>query len=148
MKKHHCTYIYICVCMHINVCVCSVTQSSPTLCDMWALTHQAPLSMELFKQEYFSSSGLPFSSSRGSSWLGYQTSISCVSCIIRQILYQWLPGKAHIYVFMCVYISILDGIICMYNLEYLKICLTVVTQVYAVSSIFLKHSLANLLWED
>ena len=38
--------------------------------------------------------------------------------------------------------------LCIYNLDYLKICLPVVTQVYVVSSIFLKHSLANLLCED
>ena len=43
--------------------VCSVTQSCPTLCDPRTVAHQAPLSMEFFRQEYWS--GLPFSSSKG-----------------------------------------------------------------------------------
>ena len=42
------------------MCVCSVAQSCPTLCDpMETVAHQAPLSMEFFRQEYCS--WLPFS---------------------------------------------------------------------------------------
>ena len=37
-----------------------VAQWSPTLCDLWTVAHQAPLSMGFPKQEYWS--GLPFSS--------------------------------------------------------------------------------------
>ena len=37
-----------------------VTQSCPTLCDPWTLAHQAPLSMEFSRQEYWN--GLPFPS--------------------------------------------------------------------------------------
>ena len=43
-----------------------VTQSWPTPCDPWTVTLQALLSMEHSKQEYWT--GLPFPSSRGSSW--------------------------------------------------------------------------------
>ena len=39
-------------------CPCSVTKSCPTLGDPWTLTHQAPLSMGVSRQEYWS--GLPF----------------------------------------------------------------------------------------
>ena len=39
-------------------CVCSVTQSCPTLCKPWTVTHQALLSMEFSRQEYWSR--LPF----------------------------------------------------------------------------------------
>ena len=42
-----------------------VTQSCPTLCDPWTIAHQAPLSMEVSWQEYWS--GLPFPSPGGSS---------------------------------------------------------------------------------
>ena len=35
-------------------------QSCPTLCDPWTVAHQAPLSMEFSRQEYWS--GLPFPS--------------------------------------------------------------------------------------
>ena len=38
----------------------SVTQSCPTVCDPWTVAHQDPLSMQLFRQEYWS--GLPFPS--------------------------------------------------------------------------------------
>ena len=34
------------------VCTCSVTQSCPTLCNPWTVTHQSPLSMEISRQEY------------------------------------------------------------------------------------------------
>ena len=43
------------------VCVCAVTQLCPTLCIPWTVAHQAPLSMELSWQEYWS--GMPFPSS-------------------------------------------------------------------------------------
>ena len=39
-------------------CVCVLIQSHPTLCDSWAVAHQAPLSMETCRQEYWSR--LPF----------------------------------------------------------------------------------------
>ena len=39
---------------------CVHAQSCPTLCNPWALAHQAPLSMEFFRQKYWS--GLPFPS--------------------------------------------------------------------------------------
>ena len=42
------------------MCVCSVVSDS--LGPPWTVAHQAPLSMELFKQEYWS--GLPFPSPR------------------------------------------------------------------------------------
>ena len=37
-----------------------VAQLCPTLCDPWTVAHQAPLSMEFSRQEYWS--GLPFPS--------------------------------------------------------------------------------------
>ena len=38
----------------------SVAQLCPTLCDLWTVAFQAPLSMDFSRQEYWS--GLPFSS--------------------------------------------------------------------------------------
>ena len=37
-----------------------VAQSCPTLCDLWTIAHQAPLSMGFSRQEYWC--GLPFPS--------------------------------------------------------------------------------------
>ena len=37
---------------------CLVTKSCPTLVSPWSIAHQAPLSMEFSRQEYWS--GLPF----------------------------------------------------------------------------------------
>lgn len=51
-----------------------------------------------------------------------------------------------IYVYACIYKY--DGITYLCNLEKLKTCLTIVTQVYAVPSIFLKHSWAKPICKD
>ena len=40
------------------LCVCF--QSCPTFCDPWTVAHQAPLSMEFSKQEYWSGLSFPF----------------------------------------------------------------------------------------
>ena len=53
----------------------------------WTIAHQAPMSMEFSRQEYWS--GIPCSLSyRGSSWPRDQTYVSCVSCIGKQVIYQ------------------------------------------------------------
>ena len=41
-------------------CEVKVLQSCPTLCDPWTVAHQAPLSMEFARQEYWSGLPLPF----------------------------------------------------------------------------------------
>ena len=67
-------------------CCCLVGQSCLTLATPRTVAHQAPLSMGFPRQEYWS--GLPFSSSRGSSqpW-GSNPSLLCLlHC--RRILYQ------------------------------------------------------------
>ena len=46
--------------MKCDVCVCSVAQSCLTLCNPLDCNHQAPLSMEFSRQEYWS--GLTFPS--------------------------------------------------------------------------------------
>ena len=52
-NKHFLEQLFCC-------CCCLVTQSCLTLCDPWAVTHQAPLSIGFFRQEYWSE--LPFPS--------------------------------------------------------------------------------------
>ena len=58
----------------------------------WIITHQAPLSVEFFRQEYWS--GLPTPSSKGSSRPRDRTRISCISCIDRWILYHCASREA------------------------------------------------------
>ena len=71
------------------VCVQSLSRVW-LLAAPWNVAHQAPLSMGFSSQEYWS--GLLYwvamASSRGSSQLRGRTSISCISCIGRQILYH------------------------------------------------------------
>ena len=43
---------------HNCVCACSIAQSCPILWTPWTVALQAPLSMEFFRQEYWS--GVPF----------------------------------------------------------------------------------------
>ena len=54
MYIYVCIYIYVCVCVHaksFQSCLCVI---------LWTAAHQAPLSMELSQQEYWS--GFPFPS--------------------------------------------------------------------------------------
>jgi len=46
------SFLNVCVC--VCVCVCMHAQLCLTFCDPWTLTHQAPLSMEFSRQEYWS----------------------------------------------------------------------------------------------
>ena len=74
--------------------VCSITKLCLTFSTPWTGAHQAPLSMDFSRQEYWS--GLPPGepSSRGSSWPRDWTHISCVFCIHRQVLYHWAIREA------------------------------------------------------
>ena len=67
------------VCVCFGVCGCIRLFVTPRI-----VAHQAPLSMRFSRQEY--RSGLPFSSSRGSSQPRDRTHISCTG---RWILYHW-----------------------------------------------------------
>ena len=67
----------------------SVMSDSAT---QWTVAHQAPLSMEFSRQEYWS--GLPFPPPGESSWPRGWTCVSCISCIGKWILYPWAP-KPH-----------------------------------------------------
>ena len=58
----------------------------------WAVGHQAPLSMEFFRQEYWS--GLSISFSRGFSQPRDQIHISCISYIAGLILYHYTTWEA------------------------------------------------------
>ena len=46
----------VCVCVRAHACTCtrSLTQLCPTLASPWTAAHQAPLSMEFSRQEYWS----------------------------------------------------------------------------------------------
>ena len=66
------------------LCACSVMSNS---LQLWSVTHQAPLSMEFPRQEYWS--GLPFPPSGDLLNPGIEPmSPVCISCNGRQILYQ------------------------------------------------------------
>ena len=64
-----------------------VAKSCPTLCHLWTVAHQAPLSMEFPRQEYWS--GLPFPSQPRD-----LICTSSVSCIGRRILYHCVTWEA------------------------------------------------------
>ena len=57
----------------------------------WTVVHQAPLSMEFSRQEYWI--GLPFPTPGESFQPRDRTHVSCVSCNGRQILYTVLLGE-------------------------------------------------------
>ena len=75
--------------LHIVVAV-DLLSLVPLFCNPMDVAQQSSLSMGFPKQDYWS--GLPFSSSRGSSWPRDQT---CASCIGRQIIHYWATREAH-----------------------------------------------------
>ena len=58
---------------------------------LWTIAHQAPLSMEFSKQEYWR--GLPFPSPGNLPYQRIISHISCISHIGRQILYHCAPWE-------------------------------------------------------
>ena len=72
-----------------DVHACSVAQLCAALCA--AMTYQSPLSMEFFRQEYWS--GLLFPPPRGSSPPRDGTRISCVSCFTGRFFIRWTLRK-------------------------------------------------------
>ena len=54
-----CVCVCVCVCKHVCACMHPVTQLCSTLCDPWTTTHQAPLSTEFFRQEYWTGLSYP-----------------------------------------------------------------------------------------
>ena len=77
-------------------CMLKLLQSCPTLYNPWTVAHQAPLSMEFSRQEYWS--GLPMLSSRGSSQPRDQTHISCGSCIAGGFFTTEPLGKPYLHI--------------------------------------------------
>ena len=69
------------------------------VCAQWCLTgwdtvdYSLPCSSDIgiFQARILEQIAISFS--RGSSWPRDQTRLSCASCIGRQILYHWPPGK-------------------------------------------------------
>ena len=65
----------------------------------WTVAHQDPLSIGLFRQEYWSR--LQFPSPGESSPPRDRTRISPVSCIVRWVLYHWAiweaPARAYVF---------------------------------------------------
>ena len=49
-----CVCVCVCVCMRVCVCEYTCAQPCPTLCDSIDCSRQAPLSMRLSRQEYWS----------------------------------------------------------------------------------------------
>ena len=54
-KSYKASYVWGCVCVHTRVCVLSNVQ---LFANLWTVAHQAPVSIQYFRQDYWS--GLPF----------------------------------------------------------------------------------------
>ena len=86
----------VCVCVlkrtGMCVCVCARALSHVRLFAIpWTVAHQAPLSMEFSRQEYWS--GLPFPSPGESSQPRNQTQVSCISYTTGGFFTAEPPGK-------------------------------------------------------
>ena len=74
----------------VNKCVC-ILRSVWLSMTLWTVAHQAPLPMEVFRQEYWI--GLLFPPPRGFSQPRNQTLISRVSCIAGRLFTTKSPGN-------------------------------------------------------
>ena len=79
-------------------------QQCPTLCEPWTVAHQAPLSMEFSRQEYWS--GLTFPIPRGSSWFRDQTCVLGLLHWQADSLQLRNPGSPKALVSMCVCVCV------------------------------------------
>ena len=80
-------------------CVCAVSQSCPALCNPMDYSRPRSSVHGIFQARTMQWAAISFS--RGSSWPRNQT---CVSCIVRWILYHWasLEAKFHVpFFFIC-----------------------------------------------
>ena len=84
------TVFSVCVC--VCVCVCMLTQSRLTLYDPMDCRPSASSVHGIILTRILEWIDMPFS--RGSSWPRDRTSISCVSCIGRQIIHPWVTWEA------------------------------------------------------
>ena len=78
----------------------SVVSNSVTL---WAVAHQAPLSMGIFQSRTLEWVAISFS--RGSSWPRDGTRVSCISCIGRQFFTTTATWEV-LYVHICIHMRI------------------------------------------
>ena len=78
--------------LKVNEVKCVHTQSCPTLQPLWTVAHQAPLSMEFSRQEYWS--GAIFLLHRIFPTQGWNLHLLCVLCTGKQILYQQCRWEA------------------------------------------------------
>ena len=77
--------------IHIYVRVCAQSLSCVQLfVTPWTVAYQAPLSMELSRQEYWSRLPFPTPGNLPRDW----THVSCISCIVRWILYYCTTWEA------------------------------------------------------
>ena len=70
-----------------------VAQSCPTLCDPWTVAHQASLSMEFSRQEYWS--GFPFPSPEEFHNPGSNPGLLCHRQILYHLSYREVCGFCH-----------------------------------------------------
>ena len=77
---------WVCVCVFIYVGVCAHTQMCPTLCNPMNCSLPGSSVYGISQERILESVAISFS--RGSSWSQDRTHISCVSCIVRLILYH------------------------------------------------------------
>ena len=80
----------VCVCARVRVCVCTLS-CVRLFATPFTVAHQAPLSTEFSRQEYWN--GFPFPSPGDLLHPGIKC-VSCVSCTGRWILYHWTTCEA------------------------------------------------------
>ena len=71
---------------------CSVPQLCPALCEPMDCSPPGSSVHGIFQPRILEWVAISYST--GSSWLRYQTHVSCISCISRQILHHWATWEA------------------------------------------------------
>ena len=92
---HTCTCINIYIWIHIYTCVCVCAQLCPILFNPLNCNSPGPSTHGIFQVSILE--WVSISSSREYSRHRDQTTIACILCIGRQILYHWTTGNLNIY---------------------------------------------------
>ena len=97
-------HVYVCICVCVCVCACVLSSSSCVwfFATLWTVTHQAPLSMGLSRQEHWS--GLPGPAPGDLPHPGIEPMSPAAPALQVDSLPLSHQGSEYVHMYVCIYI--------------------------------------------